>query len=124
MNILDKISTIKAVSNLIVLRSKYDKVCDELAYRELEANKSNDLIETIEPMLKESLDKVESLSFNNYNLKREVSSLEEKNKALKKERNNYYERYLEESRFIYLWWLTGFATGVFVWAMIIKYLFV
>ena len=119
MNIIDKI---KAVSNLIVLRSKYDKVCDELAYRELEANKSNDLIETIEPMLKESLDKVENLSFNNHNLKREIESLE-------KEKDDNYDMFIykkdelkKQKYFRWLWLLAGFSGGVLAWAGIIKYL--
>lgn len=96
MSIIGKISTIKAVSNLIVLRSKYDKVLYKAEYM---------------------LCKNKDLTLRNERLVIEC-------KELRKEKNDNYERYLEESRFIYLWWLTGFATGVFVWAMIVKYLFV
>lgn len=124
MNIIEKISTIKAVSNLIVLRSKYDKVCDELACRELEANKSNDLIETIEPMLKESLDKVEYMLCKNNDLAIINKNLVIECKELRKEKNDNHDKYLEEKRVRWTWYLEGFALGVFTWAMIVKYLFV
>ena len=124
MNILDKISTIKAVSNLIVLRSKYDNVCDELACRTLEVNRSNDLIKTIEPMLKESLDKVESMGFKNNDLAITNKRLVIACKELRKEKNDNYDKYLKSKRFRWLWYLEGFALGGLVWVLIIKYLFV
>ena len=124
MNILDKISTIKAVSNLIVLRSKYDDVCDELAYRELEADISSDLIKTIEPRLKESLDKVEYMLCKNKDLTIRNERLVVECKELRKEKNDNYDKYLKSKRFRWLWYLEGFALGGLVWVLIIKYLFV
>ena len=152
MSIIDKISTIKAVSNLVVLRSKYDKVCDELAYRELDVNRLKDeyaeaskkigdlygknLSITKELINARSIITSHHKRFDSFNL--EVHDLKTERKDLRREikqlvcDNGVTESNVEilkqlivENKYLrYLWVLIGFALGVFTWAMIIKYLFV
>ena len=138
MTILDKISTIKAISNLIVLRSKYDKVCDELAYRDLEVNRLKDSInvliddksyivatlddrfkriETLKEFIENKDDIVEDLESRNDDLISSNAMFASENDILK-------VNLTKQKYFRYLWLLAGFALGVFTWAMIINYLFV
>ena len=135
MNVLDKISTIKAIRNLVVLRSKYDKVSDELAYRELEANKLKDYInvliddksyvvatlddrfkriETLKEVIESKDVIVEDLELRNERLVIEC-------KELRKEKNDNHDKYLKEKYFRFLWVVAGFCGGILCWAGIVKY---
>ena len=135
MNIIDKI---KAASNLIVLRSKYDKVFDELAYRDLEVNRLKDSINVliddksyIVATLDDRFKRIETLKEFIEKKDDIVEDLESINDKLMAEQTYLCKTIVEvnndltkQKYFRYLWLLAGFALGVFTWAMIINYLFV
>ncbi len=48
MSIINKIKFFKNIKNILVFRSKYDNVCDELDYKNLEISRCNDSLFAIQ----------------------------------------------------------------------------
>lgn len=134
MTIINKISALKYIKDMyFVKKSKYDRVCDELSYREMQVDKLKKSIDVFVDEKVISSKTIDNLTNNNSNLANIISDLKmDKNDLIVENSRIYskvddlhigYEKLKEYEKFLkYLWSLIAFSGGVLFWEFIIKFL--